>query len=207
MANQEALIAEYNTLRQEILQKEQMNIQFHAAALAVASAFVVYGFQAQNSLAFLAATAIPAAALYYSAFNTREIVKVGAYIYSIIEPKVDDLRWETIALAMRTRKNPASLGFSYKLVIPVFALLGISCLFFAWWFLKDYHIFNVVLYSGITFILGASFIIVSLYAYQGSSKKYHSDYVNQWKNLEKELYPTVTVIYRIKKPSINVRED
>jgi len=199
MANQEALIAEYSALRQEILQQMQMNIQFKAASLAVASAFVVYGFQAQNSIAFLSATVILVAALYYSANSTRALITVGTYIYAIIEPKIEGLQWETMTAERRKRKNNifslSFLSISYPTTICIQALLEIGCIFFTWWFLRDYRIFNVLLYSCITFVLGVSFIIVSVYAIDISSKKFHSDRVGQWKKIEEELYPTVAAIH------------
>ena len=193
MANQEALLAEYSTLRQEILQRIQTNIQIVAAAAAVASAFTVYGFQAQNSIAFLAAAVVPVGTLFYSANSSKELIKAATYIYALIEPKVEGLHWETMGLEMRTRKTRSSLGFTYPVTISIFTLVSIAALFFAWWFLKDYRIINVVLYSGITLVLIVSLIVVSLYALQGSSKKYHLDCVNQWKKLEEELYSKVVV--------------
>ncbi len=191
MANQEALIAEYSTLRQEILQRIQMTLQFTAAGLPVASAFIVYGFQAHNSIAFLAAILTLVAALYYSSHGTNEIVKLGTYIHALIEPKVEGLQWETMVLERRKRENLFSPGISYPITICIFALFGIGCTFFTWWFLSDYRIFNVILYSCITVILAICFIVVSVYALHVSSTNYRADFVAQWKRLEEELYSKV----------------
>ncbi len=170
-----------------------MNIQFIAAALAVASAFVVYGFQAQNSIAFLAAIVMLVASLYYSANSQRELARVGSYIVAIIEPKIDGLQWETMVVEMRkrTKKSYISLSFSFPITISIFALFASACIFFAWWFLRDYLILNVILYTCITMTLGVSFFIVSAYALQCSSKKFLLDRISRWKRLEEELYPTV----------------
>ena len=87
MVKQEAVIAEYSMLRQEISQVVQKQMQFIGAALAVASVFIVYGFQAQNSLIFLAAIVILLAAMYFDADSLRHIILVATYLYAIVEPK------------------------------------------------------------------------------------------------------------------------
>jgi drug/metabolite transporter (DMT)-like permease len=196
MTNQEALLAEYSTLRQEILQRMQMCIQLLAAAGAVASAFAVYGFQAQNSIAFLAAVAILIAALYYGAATAKELIKVGTYISTLIEPMIEGLKWETMLAEMRKRESRTPVSMSYPITIWIAILLCISCTFFAWWFLRDHRIYNLILYSCITLIIGLTLSIVSVYAFQSASKKYQSDCVSKWKKLEEELYPTATTIHK-----------
>ncbi len=196
MANQEALIAEYSTLRQEILQRMQMSTQLLAAAGAAASAFAVYGFQAQNSIAFLAAVAILIAALYYGSATSKELIKVGTYICTLIEPKIEGLKWETMLAEMRKRESRFPVSRSYPIAISIATLLCISCTFFAWWFLQDHRIYILILYSCITLIIGLTLSFVSVYGFHSASKKYQSDCVSKWKKLEEELYPTAATIHK-----------
>ena len=114
MANQEALIAEYSALRQEISGAQQKRLQFIGAASAVGAAFVVYGFQAQYSLAFLAAFFVLLVTMYYFTVSTRHLVFVGTYLYAIVEPKLEGLQWETMLAERRTRE----LRFSFRLDYP-----------------------------------------------------------------------------------------
>ena len=195
MANQEALIAEYNALRQELLQMMQMNVQFKGAALAVAAAFVVYGFQAQNSIAFVAANVILIATLYYNVRCIKAVVKVGTYIYALIEPNIEGLRWETIAVEMRKKEKHNLSNLTPSQIIFIYALLGSGCLFFTWWFVKNYLIFNLILYCCTTLILAISFVILSVSTVHYSSEKYHLDCVGQWKKIEEDLYPKVAAIH------------
>src|SRR5947209_2129267 len=103
MASQEALIAEYSALREEITQVLQKQMQFVGAALAVASAFIVYGFQAQNSLAFLATNILLLAMMYIRANTIKHLVLVSTYLYAVVEPKVEGLQWETMLAATHKR--------------------------------------------------------------------------------------------------------
>jgi len=191
MTNQEATIAEYDALRQEITQTSQKHMQIIGAALTVVSVFIAYGFQAQSSLAFLAANVIFVGTIYIIADSKRHITSVSTYLYAIVEPKVEGLQWETMYEENRKRENRFPLRHLYPIAIFVNALFSISTVFFAWLFLKDYRILNVLLYICISVILGASFILVSIYVLQVSSNKYRLDSVNRWKKIEKELYPSV----------------
>lgn len=196
MANQEALITEYSTLRQEILQRMQMGIQLVAAAGAAASAFAVYGFQAQSSIAFLAAVALLIAGLYYGAATAKELIQIGTYISTLIEPKIEGLKWETMLAEMRKRENRTPVSRSNPIAICVATLLCICFTFFAWWFLPDHHIYTLILYSCITLIVSITLIYASVYILYNSPKKYQLDCARKWKKLEEDLYPTAAIIHK-----------
>jgi hypothetical protein len=186
MANQEALIAEYSALRQEISGAQQKRMQFAGAALAVGAAFVAYGFQAHYSFAFLAALFILLASMYYSADSARHIVSVATYLYAIVEPKVEGLQWETMLDECRKNEHRFSLRFSYPISICIATLLSISYVFFTWLFLKDYNILNVILYSFTTVVLEVSFILLSNFTLHVSSRKYRLASISRWKKIEEE---------------------
>src|SRR5947209_17703413 len=150
MANQEALIAEYDVLRQEISQTSQKQMQIIGTALAVISVFIVYGFQAQNSLAILAANIIALGTIYIVANGKGHTTSVDTYLYAIVEPKVEGLQWETMVEESRKRENRFSLRSTYPIAIFISSLFSIGDFFFAWLFLKDCRILNVLLYSCVT---------------------------------------------------------
>ena len=106
-----------------------MKMQFRVGALPVAAAFIVYGFQAQNPLAFLAAIIILLAAMYIGADGTRHVTLVTTYLYTIVEPKVEGLQWETMYAESRKRQPRFFLRISYPISICIYALVCIGCLF------------------------------------------------------------------------------
>jgi hypothetical protein len=195
MANQEALIAEYSALRQEISGAHDKRMQFVGAGLAVGAAFVTYGFQARYSLAFCAALFILLSAMYHSAVTTRHIILVTSYLYAIVEPKVEGLQWET----MYAESRKSEYRFSFRLTgltqICMFALLCIFCVIFTWLFLKDYNLLNIIFYSFITAVLVTSFLLLSIFLLRFSSKKHRLVSINRWKKIEKDLYPAVAAIH------------
>jgi hypothetical protein len=99
MKDQEALLAEYTTLRAELIEYQQMNLQISFFTLPVAAVVIAYGFQQEYSFAFLAAIAILLAASWYSRSVLDRVSSTDAYIYATIEPKIESLHWETILAA------------------------------------------------------------------------------------------------------------
>src|SRR6266852_1374960 len=104
MEHQEALLAEYQSLRQEILQGIQLTLQSTLVALPIAAAVMAYGFQAKSSIAFLTAIAVLLSSLWYCTYLLMSVRSIAAYVYAIIEPKVDGLQWETIQVIKRRRE-------------------------------------------------------------------------------------------------------
>lgn len=190
MANQEALLAEYNSLRQELIQTIQMNLQISVGALPVAAGVATYGFQAQNAIAFLAAIVVLLSALWYTAENKKSMHLIGAYIYAIIEPKIEGLQWETLIVESRKKKDE----LKYPFMISIYALASTGCIFFTWRFLQDYQLFNILLYICITCFLAGLFILVSVYTLHVSSTKYYRDSINRWKKIEADWYSAPTQI-------------
>src|SRR6266566_487257 len=77
MKEQEAMLAEYNTLRAELIQYQQMNLQISIFTLPVAAAVIAYGLQQKYSFAFLAAIAILLTALWYSISVLASVGSIG----------------------------------------------------------------------------------------------------------------------------------
>ena len=153
MKEQEAMLAEYNTLRAELSQYQQMNLQISIFTLPFAAAVMVYGFQQKYSFAFFAAIAILLTALWYSISVLASVSSIGANIYAIIEPKIEGLQWETILASKREKENlvsgkPAILG-----IVIVYIVFSLTCLFFAWYFIQGLSALILAIYSGLTIIL------------------------------------------------------
>ena len=184
MKEQEAMLAEYNTLRAELIQYQQMNLQIPIFTLPVAVAVMAYGFQQKYSFAFLAAIAILLTALWYNRFVLASVSSIGAYIYAIIEPKIEGLQWETILASKRAKENlvsgkPLILG-----IVIVYIVFSLTCLFSAWYFIQGVSALNLAIYSGLTIIFLVLLIIGSYKVLQTVSAQYIEKAAKKWKQEE-----------------------
>lgn len=187
MKDQEAMLAEYTTLRAELIQYQQMNLQISFFTLPVAAAVMAYGFQQRYSFAFLAAIAILLAALWYNRSVLDRVSSIGAYIYATIEPNIEDLHWETILAARRKKENLVSGKNAILGIIMVYSAFSLTCLVLAWYFMQSFSALNLALYSGLTLMFFLLFLIGSAKVLQTLSVDYIEDAANAWKQLEKEI--------------------
>ena len=184
MKEQEAILAEYNTLRAELIQYQQMNLQIPIFTLPAAVAFMAYGFQQKYSVAFLAAIAILLIALWYNRYLLASVCSIGAYIYAIIEPKIEGLQWETI-LASKRAKEKLGTGKPLILVIVIlYIVFSLICLFLAWYFIQGISALKLAIYSGLTIIFLVFLIIGSFKVLQTVSARYIEDAAKKWKQEE-----------------------
>ena len=183
MKEQEAILAEYNTLRAELIQYQQMNLQIPIFTLPVAAAVMAYGFQQKSSFAFLAAIAILLTALWYNRFVLASVSSIGAYIYAIIEPKIEGLQWETILASKRAKENlvsgkPLILG-----IVIVYIVFSLTSLFSAWYFIQGVSALNLAIY-GLIIIFLVLLIIGSYKVLQTVSAQYIEKAAKKWKQEE-----------------------
>ena len=195
MKDQEAMLAEYNTLRAELIQYQQIILQISIFTLPIAATVMAYAFQQKYSFAFLAAIVILLTGLWYSISVLARISLIGAYIYATIEPKIEGLQWETILASKREKENlvsgnPAILG-----MIIVYSMFTLTCLFLALYFIQGFSAFNLAIYSGLTLIFLLLLIIGSAKFLQTMSAKYIEDAAKNWKQLEEELHRKVPIQY------------
>jgi len=183
MKEQEAILAEYNTLRAELIQYQQMNLQIPIFTLPVAAAVMAYGFQQKYSFAFLTAIAILLTALWYNRFVLASVSSIGAYIYAIIEPKIEGLQWETILASKRAKENlvsgkPLILG-----IVIVYIVFSLTSLFSAWYFIQGVSALNLAIY-GLTIIFLVLLIIGSYKVLQTVSAQHIEKAAKKWKQEE-----------------------
>ena len=200
MNDQEARLAEYQTLRAELIQYQQMNLQISIFALPVAAAVMAYGFQQRYSFAFLAAIGILLVALWYSSSLLANVSSIAAYIHAIIEPKIEGLQWETVLATKRTKEHlgsgkPAILG-----IIVVYSVFSLTCLLLAWYFMQGFSPLNLAMYIGLTLIVLLLLLIGSAKVLHTVSVQYIEDAAKQWKQLEDELHRKVSL------PSSNISD-
>jgi hypothetical protein len=188
MKDQEAMLAEYNSLRAELIQYQQMNLQISFFTLPVAAAVMAYGFQQRYSFAFLAAIAILLTALWYSRSVLDRVSSIGAYIYALIEPQIEGLQWETILAAKRKKENLVSGKSAILGIIIVYSGFSFTCLLLAWYFIQGFSTLHLAIYSGLTLIFLVLLLIGSAKVLQTLSIKYIEDAANKWKQLEKEFH-------------------
>ena len=187
MKDQEAMLAEYTTLRAELIQYQQMYLQISFFTLPAAAAVMTYGFQQRYSFAFLAAIAILLAALWYSRSVLDRVSSIGAYIYATIEPKIEGLQWETILAARRKKENLVSGKTAILGIIIVYSAFSLTCLVLAWYFMQGFSALNLAMYSGLTLIFLLLLLIGSAKVLQTLSVEYIEDSANTWKQLEEEF--------------------
>jgi hypothetical protein len=187
MKDQEAMLAEYTTLRSELIQYQQMNLQISFFTLPVAAAVMAYGFQQRYSFAFLAAIAILLAALWYSRSVLDRVSSIGAYIYATIEPKIEGLHWETMLAARRKKEHLVSGKTAIVGIIMVYCAFSLTCLVLAWYFMQGFSTLNLAIYSGLTLMFLVLFLLESAKVLQTLSAAYIEDAANTWKHLEEEL--------------------
>ncbi len=193
MKEQEAMLAEYNTLRAELIQYQQMNLQISIFTLPIVAAVMAYGFQQKYSFAFFAAIAILLTALWYSRSVLASVSSIGAYIYAIIEPKIEGLQWETILALKREQENlvsgkPAILG-----IVIVYIVFSLTCLLLAWYFIQGVSALNLAIYSGLTIIFLLLLIFGSSKVLHAVSVQYVEDAAKNWKQLEEELHRKIPI--------------
>src|SRR5438552_3268013 len=127
----EGILAEYNSLRHEIVQTTQMNIQGYAITLPVVTTIIAYGFQVKSPIAFSAAIVILLSTMWYSVILIRAIMSTGAYIHAILEPKVAGLQWESML-----KQNRKQRGISYAntsvIIVILYATLVAGCIISFW---------------------------------------------------------------------------
>jgi hypothetical protein len=187
MKDHEALLAEYTTLRAELIQYQQMNLQISFFTLLVAAAVRAYGFQQRYSFAFLATIAILLAALWYSRSVLDRVSSIGAYIYATIEPKFEGLHWEKILAARRKKENLVSGKTAILGIIIVYSTFSLTCLVLAWYFMQGFSALNLAMYSALTLIFLLLLLIGSAKVLQTLSVKYIEDAANTGKQLEEEF--------------------
>jgi hypothetical protein len=191
MKDQEAMLAEYNTLRAELIQYQQMNLQISIFTLPVAATVMAYGFQQKYSFAFLAALAILLIALWYSISVLASVSSIGAYIYAIIEPKIEGLQWETLLASKREKENLVSGKSAILGIVIVYIVFSLICLLLAWYFIQSVSALNLAIYSGLTLIFLLLLVLGSAKVLQTVSVQYIEDAAKNWKQLEEELHRKV----------------
>jgi hypothetical protein len=90
---------EYQNLRSEILQANNLNYQILAGVIAVTGAILVAGFNNHNSpqqfFIFLCIYAVTFPAYRLLCGNHRRIWRISTYICVFLEPEFDFINWET----------------------------------------------------------------------------------------------------------------
>lgn len=123
-------------------------------------------------------------ALWYNRFVLASVSSIGAYIYAIIEPKIEGLQWETILASKRAKENlvsgkPLILG-----IVIVYFVFSLTCLFLAWYFIQGISALNLAIYSGLTIIFLVLLIIGSSKVLQTVSAQYIKAAADKWKQEE-----------------------
>jgi hypothetical protein len=113
-ADRAGIMAEYSTLRTEILTLIQARNTFWLYDLAAFGAVFIPSIQLENSLLFLVAPLVHYPLMLYWAYTDAHIVRISLYIKHHIEPRIDGLKWETFMYARRQTYIDAGLLSKFK---------------------------------------------------------------------------------------------
>lgn len=88
----QAMIAEYVSIRDEIIHIEGIEFQILTLALPIAGALVAYGYQQQSPVPILIAGAVLTALIFGRNITNANYLKLSAYLSTVLEPKVPGLQ-------------------------------------------------------------------------------------------------------------------
>lgn len=92
----QGMIAEFSAIQQEKIGLYQSAIQAASIGIPIAAAFVAYGYQTRNSVAFLCAAAVLSITSWFSLVQLRLWLDATAYTYLVLETQVPGLQREHI---------------------------------------------------------------------------------------------------------------
>ena len=81
--NQEGLLAEYNSLRDEINQGIQLTIQTTAVGIPLGAGVIAYAFQTKSSIGFLVVVVLILSALWFGTYELLSIRSIAAYMSGV----------------------------------------------------------------------------------------------------------------------------
>jgi hypothetical protein len=183
---QQALIAEYGQLRQEMMTFGQSGIQAVGVGIPIAAGFIVFGFQLHSSIAFLCVIASLGACLWFAMRQYGHVIWVGAYIFTVIEPQVSGLQWEHLVAAERGGKSIG--GFTYRLIVPaVYTTANITASVLAWSYLPNHDATTIEVFGLATGILLLFAVAGVLHAYRVTSDRFYRTSCARWSRAMKQM--------------------
>lgn len=95
MNEQENIIREYETLREEIKQKIELHNSLITFMITTVVAILAFALESNNTLLYLLPFCVIISISMRIAYYMEAIVKLSAYIIIYIEDKIEGLNWET----------------------------------------------------------------------------------------------------------------
>ncbi|SRR6266851_5188343 len=192
MTDKDALLAEYSSLRLEIIQTTQLNLQGAGLTLPFIIAAITFGIQTRSSIAFIAAIAIMVITLWYFTYAWSNIRFIGAYIYTILEPKIEGLQWQTL---LTERRRITKLGGrpTTIAILLMYNAMSTCCIFLTWVFLRDSNASTQLIYGSITLILILLLILTSYNFIRTISLQSYEDEIRKWRATEEKHLLRITI--------------
>jgi hypothetical protein len=131
---QDHLIEEYKTLRQEIMENFKRKNSFVIYAIIATATIFGFALEYPSPFVFLLPLIIIIPLSYRTLAENRAILRIGTYIFVVIESKLENLHWETYNWKRREKpENNKSIkrGLTDYLL---FVLLGGSCIILSIWY-------------------------------------------------------------------------
>ena len=186
METQDVLIAEYNSLREEIQSNSRLTAQIFTVAMTASASLIGYGLQASNWIVFLSPFAILLPSLYFISSQLETTTRIAAYIQTTIEPKLNGLNWETEWLRIRERNLlPAKRTYTFS-ISGLYGAVGFVCLFLSWLFVEPASTRTVTILGVVSLLM----IAVMAHAISTIRRAFTLDFclehVNSWRELHQQ---------------------
>lgn len=173
MKDVDLLIAEYNSLRGEIQGNAQRIATMVAFTVTTVSGILGFALQNKNQHLFLVPFLILVPSLLFINSQLISTARISAYLRYFVEPKTEDLNWETCL----TGKGLKRL-YLYS-VWGLYLVMEMMCLVLLWAYNKEL-IFQYRVFLIITLIITLGAIVI---AYRSIKPDAFEDNRKQWNKL------------------------
>ncbi len=134
----EATLAEYEALRDEILQRQKIVNELLTYSIISTGALLGYGFTVQQGYIFLVSFAILIPLSYAVKKESDTILVIATYIYAVIERRELGFSWETFRYRLRKVESQKKQRMPRLIeCIMIYDLLSISTLILAFIYWKS----------------------------------------------------------------------
>lgn len=123
-------LAEYQSLRQELMQNQQIMFNLIALMLGATGVVLGYGIEKGDGVILLANVVILPSLFIYLIRKRRGVVRLAAYIEFCVEPYVAGLQWETLKRYERRHAKNKCLAQRTQgaeiMLAPLFMFLNLA---------------------------------------------------------------------------------
>ncbi|MBS1965347.1 MAG: hypothetical protein JST60_05955 [Chloroflexi bacterium SZAS-1] len=180
------LLAEYNNLREEILQNNTLSMQITAAIIAICGALMGYALsqglkEVERSYLFIAIQSIGFIGLWQNLNRYQAVYIAASYLEVFIEPELPGIRWETRLAKFRSWNNNFKRTSFISSNRTTYIVIILSNLALNWlYYPKGYD--NVYFFIWLIIVVIA--IAISWLQYDKFAKNHTSFFKKTWRKIK-----------------------